>query len=383
MKTAAFFSVFASLFIAVSGLSAQEAPALRELLLLPVRHTASKSENDYLKVYIYNILKINFERQPSLKVIECDDQARKLLAASDLETAIGELSRRYTVESFIFAEYFVDGNGLHLSIHVWERETLRVKNVFPAVMPAGLDMLTNVEALCLSAAEAVARDLPPREREALFRRSVIARLRRQIDREERLVEHIRGTPNALVFTPMTGLSLGRSVIAWSDNQPLLSPVVTVEYSRFFTDAFHWRVGAEYLPFDMVGGGGLSTEVSLYTLVGYHTQSLFAFNLDAGLAVTYTYNERCAALAYDDGALVVDPAAERISLSLPVEAGFSIFLTRSFFIDLRLRYNGLSFTFEPNGPEAYPKGNATYKYDRGFSPWNFLCFSLAVQAGFRF
>ncbi len=369
--------------VPVSGLFADEAAPQRELLLLPVRHTASKSENDYLKDYIYNILKINFERQPALKVLECDESARKLLASSDLETAIGELSRRYPVESFIFAEYFVDGNGLHLSIHVWERETLRVKNVFPAVMPAGLDMLKNVEALCLSAAEAVARDLPPREREALFRRSVMARLRRQIDREERLVEQIKGTPNALVFTPMTGLSLGRSVVAWSDNQPLLSPVVSFEYSRFLSDSFHWRIGAEYLPFDMVGAGGLSTEVTLYTLVGYHTQSLFSFNLDAGLAATYTYNEHCAALAFYDGVLVVDPAAERISLSLPVEAGFSIYLTRTFFIDLRLRYSGLSFTFEPNGPEAYPRGNQIYKYDRGFSPWNFLCFSLSVQAGFRF
>lgn len=98
---------------------------------------------------------------------------------------------------------------------------------------------------------------------------------------------------------------------------------------------------------------------------------------------YDYNERSAALAYTSGPDVIYPEEERLSISIPIELGFSIFVTDWIFVNLRFKYHGLTYTFETRGPDAYNEGSSSYLYAYGFSPWNFLCLAISAQIGFRF
>jgi hypothetical protein len=84
-----------------------------------------------------------------------------------------------------------------------------------------------------------------------------------------------------------------------------------------------------------------------------------------------------------GIITVNPPIERFSLSIPVKAGFTIYLSPNLFISLNLKYNGLTVSFEPRSPSAYDVGKARLKYFHGLSPWNLLSLSVLVQAGVRF
>jgi hypothetical protein len=80
---------------------------------------------------------------------------------------------------------------------------------------------------------------------------------------------------------------------------------------------------------------------------------------------------------------VYPDMKRISLSLPLQIGFSIYTGKVFFINLRLKYHGFTWTIEPDSSEKYDVGKRRLLYESGISPWNFLCIAISAHAGFRF
>ncbi|MEJ2663753.1 MAG: hypothetical protein P8107_06890 [Spirochaetia bacterium] len=369
------------LLLQAEGLQSAEK---RTVLLLPTQDATNNEKYKHLRKYIFNILKINLQKYKNLQVIIPEQKVSVDLYTGDFESYVRTLSEHYTsAESFIFGEYFVDGRGLHVFVNVWDAASLRVKNLFVKTMPADLDMLENIDRMCIDIAGAVAKDLPPLERDILFQKQVLSGLRRQINYEEKLIEDISAKHNEIQVTPMTGLSLGRTIISWSDLGPFIAPLLYLEYTRYLTKDLHARFGFEYLPMDLLTQNSQRYEISLQALIGFHTQSLFSFTVDAGLALIYDYNQRSAALAYTGGSDVVYPKAERFSVSIPLEVGCSIFLNDLFFINLRFRYHGLTYTFEPKAPGDYDEGNSSYLYSNGFSPWNLLCLSISTQIGFRF
>jgi len=213
----------------------------RKILLLPTQDATNKQEYQHLRMYIFNVLKSNLNKYENLEVIFLNDNFPVSLYDKDFESIVKGLSEQYTVESFIFGEYFVDNQGLYVFVNVWDAASLRVKNLFMKSMPADLDMLENIDNMCIDIARGVAKELPPLERDILFQKQVLSRLRRQIDREEKLIEDIFKHVHEIQVTPMSGISLGRTIISWSDQGPFMAPLLYVEYSYYFAADFHARI----------------------------------------------------------------------------------------------------------------------------------------------
>jgi hypothetical protein len=356
----------------------------REIILIPVISLTDNEEYTYLKGTIYNVLLINLKKQESLNVLNEHPGVITIIKQScDFEAYLNMLHYSFPKATAIITEYYVADEMLHMLINVWDLSTLRVKNSFINTMPADLDMLKNIEKMAASTAVAVARELPPTERDAVFEKQVVASLRQKINDEERLVEDIFSLQHEIAIVPFAGISLGRTVLSWSPLGPFFSPSINLEYSYFLESPFHLRFGLEYLFFDLLALDSLQHEFSIDAYIGVHTESIFSFSLDVGLALIYDYNPASAALAYKEGSTTVTPEAERFSLSLPLQLGLTMYFSKNMFISFRLKYHGLTLTFESLDPESYDVGNKRLKYYYGFSPWNFLCITLLVQSGFRF
>lgn len=142
---------FIILILLVASLSAQENTILktRKILLLPTQDATNNEAYKHLRMYIFNVLKSNLLKYENLEVIFLNDNFSVSLYDKDFESIVKGLSEQYTVESFIFGEYFVDNRGLHVFVNVWDAASLRVKNLFMKSMPADLDMLENIEGITL------------------------------------------------------------------------------------------------------------------------------------------------------------------------------------------------------------------------------------------
>ncbi len=379
----------AAFFAAVLPLFAQEraeVPADKNrIILAPVTSLTDNLEFQYLKGTIYNVLLINLKRQERIAVVNEEPGADEGVFNGEggFEATLSAMAGAFPGASAIVAEYYVAKASLHILVNVWDVSTRRVKNSFIETMPADLDLLANIEKMSANIAESVARELPPTEREALFNKEVAASLRQKIDDEDRFVEEIFSRRHELALVPLSGLGLGRTVVSWTATGPLVSPLLSLGYTYSLGGLWHGRVNLEYLGLDLATAPGTRQEVTLEALVGIEQQSSFAFSFDAGLALIYDYNRESAALAYTQGAGTVYPTVERLSLSVPVALGFTVYLTRAFFVHLGFKYHGLTFTFEPQAYGTYDVGASSFLYRDGFSAWNFACLSIYVQAGVRF
>jgi hypothetical protein len=365
--------------------SAQEADHKNRIVLTPVSSLTDNKEFLYLKGTIYNVLLINLQKQERLAILNEEPGAAYIInTEGETEAYLATLARSFPGAVAIVGEYYVDGDACHILVNVWDLDTLRIKNSFIETLPADLDLLPNIEKLSSRIAISVARELPPTERDALFQKQVVASLRKKINQEEQLTREIFTFHHALAVAPFTGLGTGRSVVSWNTGGPLISPVLSLDYTYFFENAMHLRFRAEYLGLaNLYAARGVQQEISLEALVGIHTISSFSFALEAGLAVTYDWNTESAALA---SSTPVDPtprSIERVTLTLPLVFGFTLSLTPRFFINLSLTYNGLSYTFEPLPPSDYDSGFLHLRYASGFSPWNFINISILLKAGVRF
>jgi len=355
----------------------------RQIILAPVTMLTENPDIAYLRGAIYNVLLINLGNQKTLDILNEKTGAAAMEQTGDLEAYIQGLASSFPGATAIMAEFYAGDEKLHVLVNVWELDTFRLKNSFIRTMPADLDMLRNIEMMASDVAIAVARELPPTEREEVFNRQVISSLRRKINDEDRLVEAIFSRHNEISGVPFSGIGLGRSVIMWSESGPVVSPLASLEYSYFFDEPYHLRAGAEFLGFNLLETAARQRELSFELLAGMHTLSSFSISADAGLSISWQYNSRSSALSHTLGLGTWYPEVTRVTLGVPIHLGFTVYFSESLFAGLRLKYHGLSWTVEPLGPESYDIGGRTLKYAWGFSPWNFLCLSINVQAGLRF
>jgi hypothetical protein len=293
------------------------------------------------------------------------------------------LKENFPGATAIITEYYVAKDTLHMLINLWDLDTLRVKSSFIETMPADLDMLKNIEKMAVNTAIAVALELPPTERDALFEKQIVVSLRKKINDEEKMVESIFSAHHEISLVPFSGIGLGRTVVSWSPLGPFVSPVLSLEYSYFFEKQFHLRFGFEYLCFDVLALNPSRNEITFEALIGFHSASIFSLSLEAGLAFIYDINPASAALACTFESTNITPEAQRFSLSIPLRLGLALYISRSFFINLTLKYHGLTWTIEPLEPHDYDVGNQRLNYYHGLSPWNLLCVSFMVETGVRF
>ncbi|HEQ71765.1 MAG TPA: hypothetical protein ENN69_04685 [Spirochaetia bacterium] len=380
------FACLLAALLSLTLLSAQENTdkIRRHVILTPVTELTENAEFAYLSGTIYNVLLVNFRKQESLFILNGQAEGTdEPSGTGDFEGDAAKLRRLHPGAAAVRAEYYVAGGTLNIIINVWDLDSLRVKRTFTESMPADLDMLRNLERMAAGTAEAVAHDLPPTEREALFQKQIAARLRHRINEEEKLVEEIFSLRHELSIVPFSGIGLGRTVVSWSMLGPFISPVLNLEYSALIGDSYHLRVSCEYLGFDLTDPDPERTEFALDVMVGMHSRSLFSLSFDAGIAVIYDHNPESAALAYTLGLGEYAPSAERFSLSLPLQLGLTIYPSPHTFLAFRLKYHGLTWTIESLPPSAYDVGHEKLTYTSGFSLWNLLCMTFQIRAGVRF
>ena len=354
------------------------------IILLPVKNLTDNSAYAYLSTTIYNVLEINLEKQERIYLLNNDRQEEiDSGPAIDFDDYLDFFKSDFPGSSLIVSEYYASGEKLHILVNVWDTDTLRIKNSFIETMPADLDLLDNIENMAVNISEAVAMELPPTEREAVFEEQVSASLRQKINEEEFFVEQIFAEHHELSVTPFTGISLGRTIVSWSEDGPFVSPVISLGYTYLIDDTLRFHAGFEYLGFDLLDSENERYEISFEALFGFHTKSAFSLFITGGVGASYDYNSASGALAYESGLYTIYPEIERFSVSLPVVLGFTFYFTEKFFLSLCFDYHGLNYTFEPLDPEDYNIGNTRLKYYYGFSMWNFLCLSISVNTGLRF
>ncbi|MBN1523417.1 MAG: hypothetical protein JW904_02935 [Spirochaetales bacterium] len=356
----------------------------RQIILSPVAALTDSAEFDYIKGTLYNVLLINLQEQKTLDILNDRPDAEPIISKKTaFEPYLQKLQNRFPGATAIIAEYYVADEKLNVMVNVWELDTLRIKNSFIESMPADLDMLSNIELLSARIAQAVAQELGPTEREEVFNRQIAASLRKKINQEEQLVEEVYALHHEISAVLFTGIGIGRSVVSWSEKGPAVSPLVAVEYSLFFDAPYHLRFGVEYMGFNIQDFNSHQQEISAEVLFGTHTLSSFSFFADAGISITWDYNAKSAPHARTGGTEDIYPEVQRFSVGVPVHLDISMYLSPNFFIDLRLKYHGLTWTIETEGPDSYDLGALRMKYFYGFSPWNFLCLSINAQLGVRF
>ena len=358
----------------------------RNILLLPITNLSNNEEYYHLKSFIFNVLKVNLEKQESIYLLYPEDDIKLIISENNNFKELNiKLKEQYNCEALILGEYYLINEELHIIINVWETGSLRLKNSFIRSMPSDLDMLKNIEEMSIEIAETIANNMPGIKREALLQKYIIKDYRDKLDNNEKLLNNILNKHHEIQFSLFSGINMGRTVVSWSDDGPFIAPAINLEYYYFFKKPIHIRVGLEYLPFDLMTRDSFRTEITLESLFGYHTQSLFSLSLDTGIAIIYDYNSMCTSLSFNNEnySQRVYRESHRLSLSIPIQIGLSIYLKKSFFMNIRFKYHGFTWTIEPLEPEEYNAGNEIWKYNKGFSPWNLLCMSLTVQAGFRF
>ncbi|MBN1698725.1 MAG: hypothetical protein JW881_14515 [Spirochaetales bacterium] len=358
-----------------------EEPVKQSVYFIPIHQCLEDEEYGYLAPRIYSIFSINLKNQAAIDLMTPETAASPLtLADYDLDGLIDALGDALHIDACIVGDYYVSGETLHISITVVDVLSGRIKNCYIERLPADLDMIAGIEEISRRIAFEIARDLPALSREALVQKHINSRLRKKIDAEEKLLDEIGHRRHEIQAAVFSGIHTGRTVVSWSNTRPLLSPPLYFEYSRYFDNFLHVRAAMEYLPFDLMTNDAGKYELGLGLLFGFHTESLFSFSFDAGLSLTYDDNEGSTALSDEKDAA---EHVMRYSLSIPLQLGISWYLQPSFFLHIRLRWFGLTYTFEQLSPHDYDYGGRTLLYSNGFSPFSFLCMSLAVHAGMRF
>jgi hypothetical protein len=358
----------------------------QKIFLLPVRNITENKDYVHLESFIYNVLTINIDKQESLRLYTDSNHVfTPVDPGINMERLFSIIFRDYSTENCLICEYYVVNDELHILINLWDTVSFRIKNTYRKTMPTDLDMLSNIENMSNQVAENIGRVLPMLEREALLQRRVNTRLYNKLDSEERLLDEVFSRHNEIQLSLFTGLHCGRTAVSFSSTGFFISPSLCCEYSLFFKETYHMRFGLEYLPFDIMDARDQQTELCIEVLFGFHTLSLYSFSIDTGLAFIYDYNSASSALSYHtgDNENVIKPSIERFSISLPFRVGMSLYLTSGFFLNFRLTYHGLTYTFEPLSPSEYNEGSRLWKYHHGFSPWTLLCIAFTTQLGFRF
>ena len=356
----------------------------QKVLLLPFQQLTANAEYEWLALNIFSAFEINFKKQDSI-LLMTDENNIFSQSNIDSELILQKIKTEYNAQTCILGEYYVAREELHIMVRVVDMFSLRDKNCFVETMPADLDMLPNIHKMSENITLIVAKTLPALSREALVQKQIIFRLQQKLDNEEKVLNDILGKHHEIIISPFIGLHLGRTIISWARMRPMVAPPLFLEYSFFPGDFFHIRTGIEYLPFDLIVADVTRTGIGFNILFGIHTQSLFSFHIDTGIALTYDYNTYCSALTDLDENMdpIVPGEIKRLSLSIPLQFGLSLYVNRSFFSNFRICCYGLTYTFEDAEPGTYALGESALMYHNGFSLLNFLCLSITVNAGIRF
>jgi hypothetical protein len=384
-KTAVLFLVIFTFFCTLAAGSTGNEGIKQKVVFLPIHNLTGNDEYAYLSSTIYNIIRYNFKNQSTLDLID-DENTPKFyqffdINAMDMETIAKVIYKNFQAETCITGEYYIDREKLFISIKVMDVTSLRIKRGFVETLPADSEMKPSLEKMGQRIAVIVAQDLPPLARDALVEKQIGNNLREKISSEESLLSAILSRHNEIQAVLFSGIHLGRTVISWSEEKPLLVLPIGLEYSCFVNDLFHIRAGVEYLFFDLIKPVGTRSELGLDFLFGVHTQSLFSVSFDTGFAVTLDNNDNSMALAATNN--TKENSIQRISLSIPLQLGFSIYFDPSFFVNLRLKSYLLTYTIETTDPSHYEYGQSSLLYSYGFSPFTYLCLSISAGIGIRF
>jgi TolB-like protein len=373
--------------LSIASLPAQEeTPDIQQsVFLLTFQQITLDKDYEWLADNIYNAFEINLKKEKSISLITgTGDEAFQ--RSNDTRTILQVLKTRYNVQTCIRGEYYIAGGELHIMVRVIDMYTLRDKNCFVESMPADLDMLPRINSMSEHISRIVAKTLPVLSREALVQKKIAVRLQEKLDNEEKILAALLNKHHELILSPFTGIHLGRSVISWILNRPLFALPLSIEYSFIPTSSFHIKAGIEYLPFNLMAPHIERTEVGGQILFGIQTAALFSFHFDTGIGITYNNNTASTALSdfdEDGNPVYPDKPVERISLSIPIQAGISLYMNKSFFMNFRITNYGLTYTIENEKLENYERGNIALKYDNGFSLLNFISLSLSIHGGIRF
>jgi len=372
--------------LAAIGLALSMAPARAQtdgkdayaLLILPVKQIVPNEQYEYLRNVISGILSLSLGGMDNIELADPPEGA-----AGDYAGALEALVGMGELDIYLLAEYFLASDGLHMTVTVLEAGSARVKESYKRVMPADLDMIRSIEDMARFVAVSVSQSLPRFSRDEILSRQVAAELKEQMDRDERRVSEIFKSSHEISLCALTGLSTGKSLASWSEAGPLATVPLALEYRYRNAGLWHLSAGIDWLPFDLMQSDPGRSEIAASIMAGTHTASLISLGWSAGLSLGWAENNASAALsAFDEFDEIVYPPAARIFLCLPVEAGLTHYVNARWFYNLRVRYSGLSWTFEGLSPDAYPNGAVEFRYRDGFSPWSLLQFSLMVYAGVR-
>ncbi|MBN1648734.1 MAG: hypothetical protein JW874_11940 [Spirochaetales bacterium] len=354
-----------------------------DFVLLPFINLENGPGNDYLEMQIFHVFRLNLEACGGLVIISPGEGMPDVPEPGQIGVISRYLPAYTDAHSLICGEYYQKDNTLHIFVTVVDIGSGRVRECFSRSLPADKKLLQTIEEMAIALADTLAgwnestqSDLPGQtQREN--------RLRNELAKKESFIREIFGKQNSLLVSPGSGLSMGRTAVSWTPEGPLLSPSFGIEYGRILFPHFHLKAGIEILPLDLFSDDKTHSECTFEILAGYHSEDIVSFYISGGLAVIYDYNEECAALASGTAASPIYPAAERISLSIPVQTGCIMSIGPRWFADIRMRYNGLTWTIEKEGPASYPEGEKTFLYWYGFSVMSLLDMSIAVQIGYRF
>jgi hypothetical protein len=357
----------------------------QKVVLLPIDNSTNNVEYAYLSAHIYEVLKVNLQLQSSIDLIHdinYPDKLSTLYAESIRDREVFEIIHtKLKAEIYITGDYYIDDERLHLTLKVIDVLSSRLKKLFIYTLPADSKMNRELEEISKKISIIVAEELPPLDRDALIQKQLSDRLLAQMDKEEKRLDTILGKQHEIQLVPFSGINLGRTVISWSKQNPLLAPPLSLEYSYFLDNNYHVRAGIEYLPFDIMLYDVVRTEVGLDLLFGFHTPSLFSFHIDSGIGLTYDYNNDSMALAVSENSPAVK--VKRFSISIPLHLGLSFYVTDTFLFNFRLKNYFFTYTIELAEPDTYEYGNRSLLYTYGFSPYGYFCLSFSVGMGIRF
>ncbi|MBN1697638.1 MAG: hypothetical protein JW881_09005 [Spirochaetales bacterium] len=352
----------------------------RPVMLLPVRNITDNLEYASLSYTIFNVFTINLKKQESLVLLEDTLNIAGKWETNGFDRLIRGFEKAYEVETCVMGEYYVSNEVLTITVTVVDVVSRRIKGCYVKSMPSDQGRYDILDRTCGEIAVAIARELPALDREAVMQKEITSRLRQKLDADERLLDSVLKKHHEFRFYPLTGLSLGRTIISWSASKPSLFIPLRIEYTWLFGETWHFSAGLEYQIIDVMVEDIEKTEAGIDLLVGLHSRSLFSVGVEAGVALTYDYNASCSALASEEDTA---PAASRISFSIPLVLSLAFNVDPVYFIGFRLVCYGLTWTYESSAFSDYTDGNEKLLYANGFSPLNFVCLALHASIGVRF
>jgi hypothetical protein len=375
---------FLTLFLFMIGLAAMYAQSAKiPILVLEAEYIGKDPLYGYVASHIDQILTESLFSKESLTVktqkqIDGKNPMSRLFTDAVFQDELRKTSKSDYV---LRPVYNVENLQATIYFYVFEISGMRLKLFFENPAFAGIDLIGSLEDITQQTAQKIALQLPPLASEVIISAHVPPELKKKVTDNEKLLDRAMAKQYFVNVTPLTSFSLGRTIIAWSDG-PLLSPALEIEGGLYLDDerTINVKGGLEYLPFDFFDQTEQTFELAGYVTVGYRVKGIFSFCYDAGLAVIFDSNTDCKALSYINGVVIEQPDAQRLSLSLPVFFTINYQLTDSFRLFLRLKYYGLTYTFESADPSSHEYGAGTMLYSHGFSPWNLMNISISIGGG---